>query len=125
MLQVTGALDAAHRLAVVHRDVKPANVLLTGADDDEQAYLTDFGLTREARVGERADADRAVGGHGRLRGARADPRRADGDARSDVYALGCLALPVADRGAPVPGRARGAALRAHERPSALGPRGAP
>ena len=76
------------------------------------------------RVGERPDADRAVGRHGRLRGARADPRRADRRALRRLRA-GLPGLPGADGQPPFRGRARRAPVRPHERPAALGLRGAP
>ncbi len=44
--QVAQALDAAHADGLVHRDVKPSNVLLTGSGDGEFAYLVDFGIAR-------------------------------------------------------------------------------
>jgi len=91
IVQVAGALDAAHRSGVVHRDVKPANVLLTGAGDDELAYLTDFGLTREAA----SDSGITVTGQWVGTVDYAAPEQILGnptDARSDVYALGCTAF---------------------------------
>jgi predicted Ser/Thr protein kinase len=91
VLQVAGALDAAHRSGVVHRDVKPANVLLTETGEDEQAYLTDFGLTREAA----SESGLTLTGQWVGTVDYAAPEQILGeptDARSDVYALGCLAF---------------------------------
>jgi serine/threonine-protein kinase len=111
VLQVAGALDAAHRSGVVHRDVKPANVLLTGTGDDEQAYLTDFGLTREAA----SESGLTLTGQWVGTVDYAAPEQILGeptDARSDVYALGCLAFQALTARPPYQG-APAARLFAH------------
>jgi ABC-type branched-subunit amino acid transport system substrate-binding protein len=84
LVQVAGALDAAHRRALVHRDMKPANVLL---DEEGHAYLTDFGITKQLG-GASTDTGRVVGTLDYLapEQIRGDPV----DARTDCYALACV-----------------------------------
>jgi WD40 repeat protein/tRNA A-37 threonylcarbamoyl transferase component Bud32 len=92
LAQVASALDAAHARGLVHRDVKPSNVLLdTGArpDGSDHVYLADFGLTR--RVSEEA----GIGDDGHLMGTidYVAPEQIAGeeiDGRADVYSLGCV-----------------------------------
>ena len=87
--QVAGALDAAHAHGLVHRDVKPTNVLIAYRDGSEHAFLTDFGLTK------RLEAEEGLTRPGFAMGT-ADymaPEQARGDTvdgRADVYALACV-----------------------------------
>jgi serine/threonine-protein kinase len=92
LAQVANALDAAHGRGLVHRDVKPSNILLdvgAGPDGSDHAYLADFGLTRAV------SDETGLGEDGRLMGtiAYVAPEQILGeeiDGRADVYSLGCL-----------------------------------
>src|SRR5438105_4053476 len=83
--QIGSALDAAHARGLVHRDVKPANILV-GAED--RAYLSDFGVVKELA----ADGATRTGSFvGTIE--YSAPEQIEGaavDARTDVYALACV-----------------------------------
>ena len=84
LAQVAGALDAAHRRGLVHRDVKPANVLI---DEGGHAYLTDFGITKQ--LGARStDTGRLVGTLDYLAPEQIRGEAIDG--RTDCYSLTCV-----------------------------------
>jgi non-specific serine/threonine protein kinase len=85
--QVASALDAAHARGVVHRDVKPANVLVSGEVGAEHAYLTDFGIANQTGARALTATGVVVGSLDYM--APEILRGGDTDHRVDVYALGC------------------------------------
>lgn len=118
--QVAAALDAAHARGLVHRDVKPANVLIEERDSSEHAYLTDFGLTRHAEG--HSEITQTGAWVGTLD--YASPEQIEGrglDARADVYALGCLLYKALTGKAPFADRQDVAKIYAHmnEPPAAV------
>jgi len=119
--QVASALDAAHQLGLVHRDVKTANVLVEapGGSHREHAYLTDFGLTK--RPGTLSGLTKT----GQFLGSveYAAPEQFEGrilDARADVYSLGCVAYECLTGRVPFPRDSEAAIMFAHLKESPPG-----
>jgi streptogramin lyase len=97
--QVADALDAAHERGLVHRDVKPSNVLIASQRGREYCYLADFGLSKDGSEDSRlAVTEPLVGTTDYV-----SPEQIRGeevDARADVYGLGCLLYECLTGGVP-------------------------
>jgi Tol biopolymer transport system component len=112
--QVAEALDEAHRHGLVHRDVKPANVLIASpskAGRGEHAFLTDFGLVKPA-------SDASITQGGMFLGTRdyVAPELLmsnDADARADQYGLTCVLFQTLTGSVPFPRDFEAAVITAH------------
>lgn len=117
--QVAAGLDAAHDAGLVHRDVKPANILVEATPEGEHAFLTDFGISKLAGTeGEGVTATTGLTRGGQVIGTAdyvAPEQVEDGnaDARSDVYSLACVAFAALTGSAPFARDAELSTLIAH------------
>jgi serine/threonine protein kinase len=111
--QLAGALDAVHAASgLVHRDVKPANVLLREVAGEDHAYLTDFGIAKPPELFDNLTrTGSTIGTTGylapeQIQGKEAGPR-------SDLYSLGCLTFEMLTGSKPFTGENEMAVRWAH------------
>jgi serine/threonine protein kinase len=108
LLDVAAGLDALHAAGIVHRDVKPANILL---DLQGRAFVTDFGLAKARDASALTRTGFAVGSLPYM--APEQTRAEDVTAAADVYALGCVAFECLAGGPPFAGLRAMQVIAAH------------
>ncbi len=103
------ALHAAHEVGLVHRDVKPSNILL---DRNDFAYLIDFGIARAADETRLTSTGNAIGTFQYMAPERLGDHPSD-DARADIYALACVLYECLTGQPPFAGASMGSLVAAH------------
>lgn len=106
--QIASALDAAHAERIIHRDVKPANILLT---PDDFACLVDFGLANAATDAKLTSAGTTIGTFAYMAPERFTDEGADH--RADIYALACVLYECLTGASPYQSSDRAALIAAH------------
>ncbi|MFR9752025.1 protein kinase domain-containing protein [Nocardia sp. 004] len=106
--QIAAALDAAHRADLVHRDVKPANILVTDADF---AYLADFGIAHTEGDSAVTLVGMAIGSYIYMAPERFDTGPVTG--RADVYSLACVLHECLTGATPFPSASMSVLIKAH------------
>jgi serine/threonine protein kinase len=110
-LQIAEGLEAAHRAGVIHRDIKPDNIMVAGADSSEEIKLMDFGIARLRDPGNASQITRA----GLIVGTPAymAPEQVDGGEvsdKTDIYALGVVLYEMLSGSVPFTAATPGAVL---------------
>lgn len=102
------ALERVHQAEIVHRDVKPSNVLM---EESGRILLSDFGVIRDPEIAERTRAGVLIG---TTNYCAPEQLRGDSvDGRADLYGLGCTLFALLTGKPPYPGREREQVVRAH------------
>jgi serine/threonine-protein kinase len=113
--QVCGALDAAHSVGVIHRDIKPDNIIISSYDGSDWVKVVDFGVAKiQEDVNRRAQltgANIIVGTPRYMSPEQCEEKPVD--ARSDIYSLGVVLYEMLSGEAPFPGNSSTRLLMAH------------